>query len=168
MPDVAGTLPGRGAHVTARAPLVAEAARRHLFSRAFRREARASDDLADETARLLRGGLVRLLPVLRKAGNLTTGATKVEAAVRTGDALLVLHAADAAPDGVRRIDQARRVASRELGVDIGAEAMFTADELAVAFGDANVIHVAVRPGSAGENFLARLRRYRDFVDGPSG
>ena len=168
VPDVANELPGRGAHVTARVGLVRRAAGRHLFARAFRREARAPDDLAERTAALLRARAVNMLPVLRKAGDLIAGASKVEERVRAGDAALVLHAAEAAPDGVRRLDQARRVAGRELGVDIGAEAMFTADELAVAFGDANVVHVAVRAGAGGEAFLARLRRYRDFLGDPDG
>ena len=168
VPDVANALPGRGAHVTARRALVDQAASRRLFSRAFKRDAAAPDDLAERTAALLRLRAVNMLPVLRKAGDLVSGASKVEEAVRSGDAAIVLHAAHASPDGVRRLDQARRVAGRELGVDIGAEAMFTPDELAVAFGDANVIHVAVRPGAGGEAFLARLRRYRDFVGPPEG
>ena len=168
VPDVANALPGRGAHVTARAELVERAAQRHLFSRAFKRDAKAPADLAEQTAALLRSRAVNMLPVLRKAGDLISGATKTEQAVRAGEAMLVLHAADAAADGVRRLDQARRVTSRELGVDIGAEAMFTADELAVAFGDANVIHVAVLNGSGGEALLARLRRYRDFIGSPDG
>ena len=163
VPDIANRLPGRGAHVTARQSLVERAARRHVFNRAFRREVSAPDDLADETARLMRALLLRQLPMLRKAGDLVVGARNVDAIVRAGEALVILHAAEAAPDGVRKIDQARHAAYRDLGVDTAVETGFTTDELGVAFGGDGVIHAAVRNGDGGRAFEARRRRYRDFV-----
>ena len=155
-PDVALKLPGRGAWVTARADLVERAARRHVFSRAFKRQVTAPDDLASRVAALLRERLVRQLPMLRKAGDLVVGAGKVDALVRDGGALLVLHASEAAPDGVRKIDAARRFAHAVHGVDTPAEPMFTGDELGVAFEDGNVIHAAVRDTPGGHAFRDRL------------
>ncbi len=49
-----------------------------------------------------------MMNMARKAGQFITGAAKVEAAVRSGEAIAVFHSLDAAADGVRKIDQARK------------------------------------------------------------
>ena len=162
VPDLAGKLPGRGAHVAARYDLVDRAAHRQMFRRALRAEARAPADLADRTGAAMRDALVRTLPLLRKAGDLVAGAGKVDGAVRNGEVLLVLHASDAAEDGVRKIAAARWVAGEAFGVDIGADPLFTVDELGLAFGGDRVIHAAIRRSGGGEAFAARLRRYRSY------
>lgn len=163
VPDVALKLPGRGAWVTARADLVERAARRQMFSRAFKRQVTASDDLAAEVASVMRERLVRQLPMLRKAGDLVVGAGKVDALVRDGGALLVLSAKEAAADGVRKIDAARRFASAVIGVDTPRDPMFTSDELGVAFGDANVIHAAIRDTPGGDAFRDRLASLHAYL-----
>ena len=162
VPDLRGRLPGRGAHVTARATLVERAARRHLFGRALGAEARAPEDLAEITASLMRADLVAMLPLLRKSGDLVVGSGRVEELARSGAALIVLHASEAAPDGVRKIAQARHAARVGLGVDIPADPLFTVDELGLAFGGDRVIHAAIRRSGGGEAFVGRLRRYRSY------
>ncbi len=52
--------------------------------------------------RLLAADLIGMMNMARKASQFVTGATKVDAAVRSGAALAVFHAADAAADGVRK------------------------------------------------------------------
>ena len=47
-------------------------------------------------------------PAADAAGQFISGATKVDAAVRSGNAIAVFHATDAAADGVRKLDQARK------------------------------------------------------------
>lgn len=167
VPDVALKLPGRGAWVTARADLVERAARRQMFSRAFRRQVMAPDDLAAQVASLMRERLVRQLPMLRKAGDLVVGAGKVDALVRDGGALLVLSAREAAADGVRKIDAARRFASAVIGVDTPRDPMFTSDELGVAFGDSNVIHAAIRDTPGGDAFRDRLAFLHAYLGHPA-
>ena len=58
--------------------------------------------------RLLARSALGSLGLARKAGAVALGAAKVEAAVRSGEALAVLHAGEASPDGVSKIMQARR------------------------------------------------------------
>ena len=164
VPDLHGKLPGRGAHVTARYALVEEAARRHIFKRALRAEVTAEPDLADQVATLLRADLVRALPLLRKAGDLVSGSGKVEGMVRSGEALLVLHASEAASDGVRKIDQARHATKRDGGPDIPSDRTFSEDELGLAFGGDRVIHAAVPRTIGGERFLDRLRDYASYCN----
>ena len=162
VPDIHGRLPGRGAHVTARRALVERAARRHMFKRALRGGAAAPPDLADEVARLLRDDLVRRLPLLRKGGDVVAGAGKADAAVRSGQALLVLHAAEAAEDGVRKLANAIRATEGAGGDPVAVERGFSADELGMAFGGDRVIHAAVLRTGGGESFLARLLAFRAY------
>jgi ribosomal protein L7Ae-like RNA K-turn-binding protein len=103
------------------------------------------------------------LGLARKAGLVALGAAKVESAVRSGKALLVLHAAEASPDGVRKIAQARRATVHLGGPATPAYKLFSEAELGLALGGTNVIHAAVLAGDAGRAVVKRmvaLDRYR--------
>ena len=71
VPDLRHKLPGRGVWVTARFDKVEEAAKRRLFSRAFKTEARASETLAADIESLLREDLRQGLSLANKAGSVT-------------------------------------------------------------------------------------------------
>src|SRR5690606_17736959 len=91
------------------------------------------------------------------------GATKVEASVRSGLALCVLHANEASQDGIRKISQARRAVVHLGGPAIAAYKLFPEADLSLALGGTNVIHAAVLAGDAGKAVLKRmvaLDRYR--------
>ncbi|HEX2146190.1 MAG TPA: DNA-binding protein, partial [Pseudorhizobium sp.] len=90
---------------------------------------------------------------------------KVDAAVRSGAALAVFHAADAASDGVRKIDQARK--AWKLGTDaeddIPSFSLFTSAEMDELLGQNAFIHAAALAGQAGEGVVKRatmLEKYR--------
>jgi predicted RNA-binding protein YlxR (DUF448 family) len=154
VPDIKRKLPGRGVWVTATAAAVTKAVARNAFARSLRRPVRAPADLAAMTERLLEKSALDALAIAYKAGLALCGFTKVEAALATGRAVAVLHAADAAPDGVRKLDAvARRHAGEKVPVSIAA---FTGLQLDLAFGRPNVIHAALLAGPASEAFLARL------------
>ena len=74
-------------------------------------------DLGGMVDRLLARSALGALGLARKAGAVALGAAKVEAAVRSGAALFVLHAPEASDDGVRKIDpgEARDSPSRRPG-----------------------------------------------------
>ena len=99
VPDLRRKLPGRGVWVSANAAMVGEAVRRKLFPRAFKTEARASATLADDVDLALRADLRGSIALANKAGAVTTGFTKVEAAIGKGALAALIHALDAAPDG---------------------------------------------------------------------
>lgn len=164
VPDLKRRLPGRGAHVEARREAVDEAVRRQLFRRAFRRDVKAAETLGGDVERLLVASVTGALGLARKAGQLATGAAKVEAAIRSGKAAGVLHARDAAPDGVRKMEAARRAAAASgRNEAIGAFRPLTSEEMSLALGGANVIHAAILAGDAGAALLKRvdaLSKYR--------
>jgi predicted RNA-binding protein YlxR (DUF448 family) len=161
--DLRRKLPGRGCWVTAERRHVDEAARKGAFSRAFRKKVAVNADLGGQVDSVLAKSALGSLGLARKAGAVALGAAKVEAGVRSGAALFVLHAVEASPDGVRKIAQARRATAALGGPKIGAYKLFSEADLSLALGGTNVIHAAVLAGDAGraaEKRMVALDRYR--------
>jgi predicted RNA-binding protein YlxR (DUF448 family)/ribosomal protein L30E len=163
VPDLKRNLPGRGCWVTADRLHIDKAAARNLFSRAFRKEVAVPPDLGAAVDSLLAKSALGALGLARKAGAVALGATKVESSVRSGEALLVLHAEEASADGLRKITQARRATAYAGGPQIHAYKLFSEADLSLALGGTNVIHAAVLAQDAGKAVLKRmvaLDRYR--------
>jgi predicted RNA-binding protein YlxR (DUF448 family) len=165
--DLRAKLPGRGVWVGAERGLVAEAVKRNAFSRGLKAEAKPAADLPDIVATRLREAAIGRLGLARKAGEVVAGFAKTEAAVASGRLSGLIVAADAAEDGVRKMRQALR---RRFGetCPIPVFRLFTAAELGLAIGRADVIHAAVLQGPAGRSFVeaaVRLQRYDGAGDG---
>lgn len=163
VPDLKRNLPGRGCWVTATRAHVDTAAGRKLFRRGLKQEVDIAPDLGALVDELLAKRALGQLGLARKAGAVVTGAVQVDKAVRGGAALAVLHDPAAAPDGVRKIDQARTFVRQMDGPDIPAFNSFREGELDLALGAGNVIHAAVLDGGPGKAALRQLEmldRYR--------
>ncbi|MER2534695.1 MAG: RNA-binding protein [Rhizobiaceae bacterium] len=163
VPDIRRKLPGRGCWVAAERIHVERAAAKGAFARAFKREVAVPENLGAMVDALLSASARGALGLARKAGSVALGAAKIEAKVRSGEALCVLHAREAAPDGERKLRQARRATAFAGGPRIPAYKLFPQAELDLALGGTNVIHAAVLPGDAGRAALKRveaLDRYR--------
>jgi predicted RNA-binding protein YlxR (DUF448 family) len=163
VPDLKRNLPGRGCWVTADRKHVDAAAKKNLFARALKAEAKAGPELGGMVDTLLEKAALGAIGLARKAGAIALGAAQVESAIRSGKAIGVLHAAEASPDGLRKMAQARRATVHLGGPAIPAWKLFAERELGLALGAANVIHAAVLAGDAGKAALKRivaLDRYR--------
>jgi uncharacterized protein len=168
--DIKRKLPGRGMWVSASRATVAEAVRRHHFSRAFKRDVRVAPTLATDTENLLVRSAVEALAIAAKASQVVSGFVKVEAALEARHPLQALiHAADGAEDGIRKLDA---IARQTKGIH-GESAVFpivtalTSAELDLALGRSNVVHAALLAGPASKTFLSRsqaLVRYRSADD----
>jgi hypothetical protein len=163
VPDLRRRLPGRGAWVTATRDALRTAIARKAFARAFKREVRIADDLVLTTERMLERAALDALAMSRKAGAVAAGFANVEAALAHAPVLALLHAAEAASDGRRKLIAAlhRRGDAAEMAV-IDA---FTSAQLDLALGRSNVIHAALLAGPEGETFLARTARLECFRTG---
>lgn len=164
VPDLKERLPGRGVWLTATYDTIAEAAKRRAFGRALKTDARAPDGLAEQVDGLLAESALGALALANKAGDLVFGHTKVEEALRSGRVIALVHAADAAADGVRKLDGKARAVTG--GQGLPTICVFTADELGLASGRTNVIHAALIQGGAAQKFLAaasRVERYREGI-----
>jgi predicted RNA-binding protein YlxR (DUF448 family) len=163
VPDLKRKLPGRGCWVSADRLHVEKAVAKNFFARAFKRQVDVSPNLADQIDQIMVKSALGAVGLARKAGAVALGAAKVDNAVRSGEALCVLHATDASQDGVRKITQARRATAHLGGPEIHAYKLFSEAELSLALGGTNVIHAAVlaqEAGKAAEKRLMALDRYR--------
>jgi hypothetical protein len=125
-------------------------------------------DLVATTERLLERSALDALAIAGKAKGVVTGFGKVEAALARDNVRALLHASDAAPDGVRKIGQAARRRAEEDGRQIGVIATFASVQLDLALARPNVVHAALLAGPASETFLARCARLDRFRAGEPG
>ena len=153
--DLRRRLPGRGVWVTADAAHVDKAARKGLLSRAFDGPARVEPGLAERVEDLLKAAAIGALSLARKAGGVVGGAGKVAAALSRDPVVGLIHATEAAADGVAKLDSAARRRFGEGGLPVIRS--LTSEDLDLAFGRTNVIHAALLAGPASTNLLARIR-----------
>jgi uncharacterized protein len=165
VPDLKSKLPGRGVWVTATHDALAEAVKRKALVRGFKREVRLNADLVTQTGQLLEQAVLDALAIVGKAGLVANGFGKTEAALADEDKRVIglIHAADAAPDGVRKLGAALR--RRDSGDQVAVITSLTTAQLDLALGRPNVVHAALLAGPASDTFLARLRRLERFRSG---
>lgn len=163
VPDVKEKLPGRGVWVTATHDALHDAIKRKVFARGFKRDVRLPADLVGQTERLMERAVLDALAMAGKAGLVAVGFTKAEIALQREDVVALLHAAEAAPDGVRKLEGARRQRQSD-GAVVVVRAL-TSAQLDLALGRPNVVHAALLAGPPSHTFLARLRRLERFRTG---
>ena len=150
---------------------VAEAVRRNIFAKGFRRAVRVSPALADDIERLMVRGLIDALAMAAKAGQVVSGFGKVEDAIAGGEVAALLHARDGAADGIRKLDARLAAAMRENGAipaDLPVIRLLSSAELDLALGRTNVVHAALLAGPASRTFLARWRTLDRFGASDAG
>jgi predicted RNA-binding protein YlxR (DUF448 family) len=162
VPDVKRRLPGRGIWVTATQEALDEAIRRKAFARGFKREVRLPSDLVARTERQLERAALDALAIAGKAGLVVAGFAKAEAVLERGNAIALLHAAEASPEGIRKLDSALR---RGPGGPLPVIGFLASTQLDLALNRPNVIHAALLAGPVSETFLARCRRLERFRAG---
>jgi predicted RNA-binding protein YlxR (DUF448 family) len=164
-PDVRARAPGRGAWIgVSRAELDAANAKGKLkaaLQRAFKtNEVSIPADLGQLTEAALRQAVLDRLGMEARAGNLVNGSERVEAAARSGQVHLLIHAADAGEDGCRRLDQAWRVGG---GGPKGVNFPEGRTILSLALGRENVVHIALTDPAAASRVRHALARWRAFT-----
>jgi hypothetical protein len=167
VPDLKRKLPGRGIWITATRAAFDEAIKRNVFARGFKRNVRVAADLTATTERLLERSALDALAIAGKAGQVVGGFAKVEAAIGRDDLRALIHAADAAADGKRKLDAALQRKTQEKSREIAIVGVFTGGQLDLALNRPNVVHAALLAGPVSETFLARAKRLERFRTGNS-
>ena len=160
--DVRRKLPGRGLWVSATREAVDQAVKRNVFARGFKRDVSAAADLADQTGKMLERAALDALAIAGKAGLVVSGFSKVEATLGKGEALALIHASDAAPDGRRKLSGTAHAENEEGTRKIIVIEDFSGTQLDLALNRPNVVHAALLAGPGSETFLARVARYVRF------
>tara|TARA_B100001094_G_scaffold323741_1_gene375153 strand:+ start:486 stop:1109 length:624 start_codon:yes stop_codon:yes gene_type:complete len=149
--DIEARLPGRGYWLRAHRDVINVACTKSCFVRAARMKVRVSVDLADRVERSLVRKCQELIGLARRAGQVISGFTKVEAWLRSGKPVgALLAAVDAAEYGGKKIwtwaDGAPVIAALH------------ADEIGLAFSREYVVHVIISPGRLAKNLQATAWR----------
>lgn len=149
IPDLAGTLPGRGIWLSARGDVLETALSRGAFARA----ARGAVELPADLAALLVAGLsrriVESLGLARRAGQAVSGFEKVRDWLAGERAALLVEAADGSAEERRRLLGGRAVP---------VVAPIDGARLGQVFGRERTVHVALARGRLAERVLAESRR----------
>jgi uncharacterized protein len=163
VPDLARRLPGRGVWVDATRAGVAAALRQKAFARSLRRHVSVPADLPAMVERLMARRLTEALGLANKAGLIVAGFAKIEALMARNGALVLIHARDAAADGVAKLDGKFNALARGGDAPVAAIRELSGAEMSLAMGRPNVIHAAAAEGGASRRLIEearRLRRYR--------
>ncbi len=163
VPDLACRLPGRGVWVDATQAAVAAAARQNVFAKSLKRKVSVPDDLAGLVERLMVKRMAEAVSLANKAGLIVAGFAKVEELIEQGRAALLVHAADAAEDGVSKLDRKFKAVKGSEEARNSTISELTGAELSLAMGRSNVVHAAASDGGASRRIMqeaGRLRRYR--------
>ena len=161
-PDIGRKLPGRGVWVTATNDAVAAAVRGKAFPRAFKGAAEVSASLPGDVEALLEADALRWFSLANKAGLVTAGFAKVEAALAKGGVVALIHASDAGADGVEKLGRAARRALAAGATPPKRVDLFGSAQLDLALGRPHVIHAALMAGPAAGGLLARCERLALF------
>lgn len=165
-PDPGARLTGRGAWITADRALLTDAIAggklKGALARAFRTSPpRVPDDLPDRIAAGLQRRALDRLGLELRAGHLIFGAEKISDWARAGRLFMLLHASDAAPDGVAKLNQAYRSG----GGSMQSVAILPAgrSSLSAALGRANMVHSGVTNGRAAARITADVARWSAYT-----
>src|SRR3546814_11769172 len=91
----------------------------------------------------LRQAVLERLGLEARASMVVTGSEKIETAARRGQVKMLLHAADAAPDGCRTLNQAWSVGMEQERTDLpGTVLPVDRGSLSLAMGRDNLVHLA--------------------------
>jgi predicted RNA-binding protein YlxR (DUF448 family) len=159
VPDIEAKLPGRGLWVRAERKSVEQAVSKGLFARAAGEPVKADSGLASRTEARLVERMLDHLGLGRRAGALILGFDQVERALRGPAApAVIIEAADAAPDGQRKL----QAAARSAGVVPFVIGALSSAELSLALGRSNVVHAALKSGRIAERLVFDAGRLNGF------
>ena len=171
VPDLRQKLPGRGIWVTADRASLEAAIKTKAFQRSLKHPVIAGAGLPALVDSLLQKLALDALSFVNKAGALVLGFERVLEAVGGGKAAAMVHASDAAADGVRKLDGRCKAGLTE-GQALKTIDCFSNEQLSLALGRPNVVHAALFEAPAARNFIEqteRLLRFRlgfGFSSGP--
>lgn len=162
IPDLKGNLPGRGVWVLGNKKTVAMAVEKKLFAKGFKKEVQTDENLPELTGKLIRDKALRTLGMAKKAGVIVSGFSKVNNSVRSGKAVMLFHAKDAADDGKRKLASATAYVDHLGGDKIDVFTIWTIDEMSRVLGIENAVHVVAVYGGATKNLMACVKQMEAY------
>lgn len=165
VPDLTHRLPGRGVWVSAERVAIATAVKTKAFQRSLRKAVTVPADLEAVVERLLVKRALDGLSLANKAGLVTAGFDKVDAAIGRGEVAALLHGHEAAADGRGKLDRKFKAIAAASGRKAPIVDVFTVEQISLAIGRASVVHAALKRGGAVDRFLNDVRRLLHYRTG---
>ena len=166
-PDIQGKLPGRGVWVSSDRKSLEKVIAQKGFAKGFKGKAKAEDDLADLTARLLERRVLGLITMARKASVIALGFDQVQSMAREAAIAIRIEASDGSKDGRSKIRTLAKAMNREQDLpDPVVLGCFMADQIGQALGREAIVHAAVRPcklAKAMKIDMVRLSGFRTLI-----
>ncbi len=162
VPDLAQTLPGRGAWVCTNREALASAVRKHAFDRAFKRSVTVPSDLVERVEQLLFRRALEALSLANKAGCVVTGYSNVDQRIEDAAGVVLVQAADASEDGRRRLARKYQAICDALGAQPLIIDLFSVEQISLATGRLNVVHAAVDRARVTDGFIRASERLQEF------
>jgi predicted RNA-binding protein YlxR (DUF448 family) len=163
VPDLDMRLPGRGVWVTCDRKIVEKAIKTKAFARSLQTDVSLPADLAERLDSMLLRRASDALALANKAGMVVSGFQQVDAALEKGQVAVLLHGADAADDGRRKLDRKFKAIQREREAESPISGILTIAQMSLAIGRPSVVHAALLPGGLATRFqreAERVLRYR--------
>lgn len=166
VPDIDGSLPGRGLWLGAERALVERAVAKKLFAKAARRAVRVDAELLPRLTALLERRCLDLIGLARRAGQAVAGFEKVREALqsgrvgRTGVPALLLAASDGAADGRSKL--------RGLAGDLPVLEAFESAALGAALGRDITVHALIARGALADRLRVDAGRLMGLRTLPVG
>jgi predicted RNA-binding protein YlxR (DUF448 family)/ribosomal protein L30E len=157
IPDIQAQLPGRGIWLSAKRHMVDAACKKNLFSKAAKESVRLPDELSAQIDRLMRQRCLNLLGLARRAGEVVAGFEKATACLRRGEGAAILAANDASVAGKKKVSG--------LAPGLVRLEAFSGEELGVALGRSNTVHVVLTRGQLAVRLIKEITRLIDYRDG---
>ncbi|MCF6199971.1 MAG: hypothetical protein L3J67_11375, partial [Hyphomicrobiaceae bacterium] len=124
---------------------------------------------------LTRNDAISCLSLANKAGLVITGYEKVKRALTKGDVKYLLHANGAALNGTQKLDrfflQPEEPTEQSLDhqrINPLLKDLFTGDELSLALGRSNVIHIGLKRGKLTRRFAFAVQKTAAFQSANEG
>jgi predicted RNA-binding protein YlxR (DUF448 family) len=169
VPDIAARLPGRGAWVTASREALELAVKRNAFARAFKAPVKAGPDLVSQTEDLMARGVLNMIGMAKRAGELILGFEQVREAVRSARPACLMAAANASEDQRNKV---LALVKGLYGPQPGESAentrlppvlaCFSDEELGMALGRERVVHACLKQGRIAHAWMGELARLSGF------
>ena len=159
LPDLKSKFGGRGVWVAANRAAVEIAASKGHISRSAKRKVDSPEGLANMIEQGLRGSLLGMMGMARRAGKLHSGFENVRSFVRENPPAWRIAASDAARDGRNKI----RVLSKAPWNATPILGCFTAQELGKAIGMDDATHCAIAEGKLAKSFTVTALKLRGFT-----
>jgi uncharacterized protein len=166
VPDLKETLPGRGLWVKSDSESLGVTIKKNLFSRAAKRAVKVPENLSELVQGLLKKRALEALGLARREGILISGFEKVATALKSSKmssqkstkVSWLIEALDGASDGRNKLMST--ALTQDPPVKICG--IFSNDELSLALGLENVIHLALPEGRKSQRFTREILRLKGF------